>query len=96
MWGPKAYTVVCHGCGAIRQEVSSFLSSSLSIGAKLDDGRMLCVPAWGCRACVTDPAKPIRHAFDHGMTAEARARFESEIPLWDWDARPIARRAVQA
>jgi hypothetical protein len=77
---------VCHGCGTFHIKRAVFISSSLSIGMPREaDGRMWCIPAYGCPECMKEPAtadrsSKIARAFDHGMSPEARVKMEREWP----------------
>lgn len=92
MFTEKKYIVVCHGCGRFHEYVSAFISAPMSIGFPPDaQGRRWVVPNLGCPECLADPTKPIRHAFDHGMSAAAMARAESEFAA-EWRAKLEARK----
>jgi hypothetical protein len=83
MFSDKTYHCVCHGCGRQHDHVSKFLSVPMSIGVDLPDGRKLALPALGCEECRNSPIKgddhPIRRAWLHGMTPEARSRATTEV-----------------
>ncbi len=90
MFTPKDYIVVCHGCGKFHIVVAHFLGMPLSIGFK-DGVTTWCIPAYACPECQSEPSVigkdgrrcgRIKDAFVHGMSADARARANSEFPEW--------------
>lgn len=92
MFTRKTYVVVCHGCGRFHEYVSEFISAPMSIGFEPDaQGRRWIVPNLGCPECLADPTKPIREAFYHGMSSEARARATREFNA-EWRAKLEARK----
>lgn len=93
MFAPKNYVCCCHGCGRIHVLVSPFMSSPLLVAVTYpDDPQPVALPAHGCPECMALPKgddHPIRRAFAHGMTSEARARACEE-----WEAGAAAFREL--
>jgi len=61
------HVLVCHGCGEFHAVRSSFLSTPMSIRFDFADGSMLTIGGHGCPACMKNPAKPIRDAWENGV-----------------------------
>jgi len=89
MFKPKIYIVVCHGCGVFQECEAEFLSSPLALSFDDPDtlNRTWSIPCLGCANCMSIPIHgdgddhPIRKAFRHGMTKEARERAKQEFLL---------------
>jgi hypothetical protein len=93
MFDERDHICCCHGCGAFHVVRSRFLGAGLLLrfDSTQRPGVLWAVPAHACPTChALKPERiedhPIRRAFDHGMTAEARARADREFRE-QWERR---------
>lgn len=77
--GLKKYLMLCHGCGTLHVQEAYFISTPLGFSAKFADGSSICLGCHGCEACRVNPEKPIKRAWENGMSAEAREKANAAI-----------------
>jgi hypothetical protein len=88
MLAPKDYIMVCHGCGKFHTVHSAFISSSVAI--RLENW---CIPCYSCVDCRQVPER-IYEAWKNGMSADARAKAQSEFES-EWKEKLIAASQVK-
>lgn len=93
MFTEKIYILVCHGCGRFHEQRAQFLSAGSALAFESTSRKDVkwVVPTLGCEDCLhthTDNPDdhPIRKAFLHGMTPEARDRANREFKQ-EWEAK---------
>jgi hypothetical protein len=90
-FGEKTYICCCHGCGAIHEKISYFLSVPMMIGMPtLEDGTTWVLPALGCPACMEKGKKAQEEAKALG-TFSSKARYGPVARAFDNGMTPEAR-----